>query len=209
MASFVSLAGHYRFLFLRFYCIFLSFPNVHKHFLSLSLSLFLQIELSKSVAFRSIERRATVSKMPFVQRVIEPVFLSRPTQPSQSIATATVTTANDQPTTSSASNASKAKSHDDFTAIANCTLANILRQLASVVLVADEILSDLGNELQSIRDRSTNIQKRIVGVEKTLENVDTTIICKCFSNFGFSFYTLLLEAMHTTHTSFHSLPYFR
>lgn len=106
--------------------------------------------------------------MPFVQRIVEPVFLSRPTQQS-STATA------DQPST-----ASKA-SHDDFTTIANCTLANILRQLASVVLVADEILTDLGNELQTIRVRSNHIQKRIVGVEKTLENVDATIICKCFS----------------------------
>lgn len=121
--------------------------------------------------------------MPFIQRIVEPVFLSRPTQSPQSIATTTTTiataTANDQPSTSNASKASNSKSHDDFTTIANCTLANILRQLASVVLVADEILSDLGSELQSIRDRSVNIQKRIVGVEKSLENVDTTIICKC------------------------------
>lgn len=117
--------------------------------------------------------------MPFIQRIIEPVFLSRPTQQS--------TTAEQQPSstetaTTTTTTVSKAKTttttHDDFTSIANCTLANILRQLASVVLVADEILSDLGNELQTIRDRSNNIQKRIVGVEKSLENIDETIICK-------------------------------
>lgn len=117
----------------------------------------------ESVVVVVVDRRATVSKMPFIQRNVEPVFLSRPTQQS---------TAAEQP-----SNASKS-THDDFTSIANCTLANILRQLASVVLVADGILSELGNELQLIRDRSSNIQKRIVGVEKTLENVETTIICK-------------------------------
>lgn len=128
--------------------------------------------------------------MPFIQRIVEPVFLSRPTQSSQSIVTTTTTAtaaaANGDQQPSTSSNASKAKSHDDFTTIANCTLANILRQLASVVLVADEILSDLGNELQSIRDRSTNIQKRIVGVEKSLENVDATIICKWFFFLVFS-----------------------
>lgn len=100
--------------------------------------------------------------MPFIQRIIEPVFLSRPTQ----------STAPDQP-----SNVTKA-THDDFTSIANCTLANILRQLASVVLVADQILTDLGSELQTIRDRSNNIQQRIIGVEKSLESIDTSIICK-------------------------------
>lgn len=115
--------------------------------------------------------------MPFIQRIVEPVFLSRPTQQS--------TTAEQQPsstaetaTTAVSKTTTTTTTYDDFTSIANCTLANILRQLASVVLVADEILSDLGNELQTIRDRSNNIQKRIVGVEKSLENIDETIICK-------------------------------
>ncbi|XP_055298073.1 uncharacterized protein LOC129566299 isoform X2 [Sitodiplosis mosellana] len=113
--------------------------------------------------------------MPFIQRIVEPVFLSRPTQQS--------TTAEQQPsstaitTTTTVSKATTTTAtHDDFTSIANCTLANILRQLASVVLVADKILSDLGNELHTIRERSNNIQKRIVGVEKSLENIDETII---------------------------------
>lgn len=105
--------------------------------------------------------------MPFIQRIVEPVFLSRPTQ----------STATEQP---SNNNVTKTTHDEDFTSIANCTLANILRQLASVVLVADEILSDLGNELQTIRDRSNNIQKRIIGVGKSLETVDTTRICKLF-----------------------------
>lgn len=118
--------------------------------------------------------------MPFIQRIVEPVFLSRPTQQSttaeqQPSSTATTNTTVSKATTSTAA---AVATHDDFTSIANCTLANILRQLASVVLVADEILSDLGNELQTIRDRSNNIQKRIVGVEKSLENIDETIICK-------------------------------
>lgn len=111
--------------------------------------------------------------MPFIQRVIEPVFLSRPTQQQQQ----QQSSASAQGSTST-SNASKQIQCDDFTSIANCTLANILRQLASVVLVADEILGDLGTELQTIRIRSDKIRKRITNVEKSLENVDSTIICK-------------------------------
>lgn len=118
--------------------------------------------------------------MPFIQRIVEPVFLSRPTQQSTS-STAAAPTTEQQPSTSNATKITTPPTkatHDDFTSIANCTLANVLRQLASVVLVADEILCDLGNELHAIRERSNKIQKRIVGVEKSLENIDTTIICK-------------------------------
>lgn len=119
--------------------------------------------------------------MPFVQRIIEPVFLSRPTQQT--------TTASAAPTTTDESTSTRANQHhqpqpksqqfDDFTTIANCTLANVLRQLASVVLVADEILGNLGDELQSIRIRSERIRKRIIKVEKTIENIEETSICKC------------------------------
>lgn len=124
--------------------------------------------------------------MPFIQRIVEPVFLSRPTQQSTTAAAAAAATTIEQQPSNSAKVTTIVKTtttkptYDDFTSITNCTLANILRQLASVVLVADEILSDLGNELQTIRDRSNNIQKRIIGVEKCLETVDSTIICKCF-----------------------------
>lgn len=135
--------------------------------------------------------------MPFIQRIVEPVFLSRPTQqsttaeqqPSSTATTPTETT----PATTTVSK--KTTTHDDFTSIANCTLANILRQLASVVLIADEILSDLGNELQTIRDRSNNIQKRIVGVEKSLENIDETIICKFNSITQFYFFLYIISVM--------------
>lgn len=108
--------------------------------------------------------------MPFIQRIIEPVFLSRPTQQSTR-----------EESTNQITNETKQNiQYDDFHSVANSTLANVLRQLGSVVLIADEILCDLGNELQAIRNRSDNIQKRIIGVEKSLENIDSTIICKCF-----------------------------
>lgn len=111
--------------------------------------------------------------MPFIQRIIEPVFLSRPTQQTTALA--------NDPTNSAITAAAPPaaqQTNDDFTLIANCTLANVLRQLASVVLVADEILSDLGNELHAIRHRTENIRQRIVGVEKNLENIESTIICE-------------------------------
>lgn len=116
--------------------------------------------------------------MPFIQRTIEPVFLSRPTQQQQQQSSATTSGES-----SSIAKAKKQSQNDDFTLIANCTLANVLRQLGSVVLIADEILSDLGNELHTIRIRSDKIQKRITNVEKSLENIEETIICKYRNGF--------------------------
>lgn len=117
--------------------------------------------------------------MPFIQRTIEPVFLSRPTQQQQQ-QQASATTAGGS---SSIAKAKKQSQNDEFTLIANCTLANVLRQLGSVVLIADEILSDLGNELHRIRIRSDKIRKRITNVEKSLENIEETIICKYRNGF--------------------------
>lgn len=103
--------------------------------------------------------------MPFIQRTIQPVFLSRPTH--QSIPSAII------------ESNSKTTSNDEFNTIANCTLSNVLRQLASVVLIADEILTDLGDELQCIRNRTDIIKKRINGVEKSLDKIDlTAVACK-------------------------------
>lgn len=104
--------------------------------------------------------------MPFIQRIIEPVFVSRPSEHEQTIQT-----------THGKHKKPSINDDDDFTSIANCTLSNVLRQLASVVLIADGIMTDLNGELQIIRSRTEKIRGRINGVEKSLENIDLTIIC--------------------------------
>lgn len=142
--------------------------------------------------------------MPFVQRIIEPVFLSRPTQQSTTDESTSHRTNQHQlqrPQSQSQHHQHQQKQqqsieYDDFTTIANCTLANVLRQLASVVLVADEILGNLGNELQAIRIRSHLIQKRIINVGKTIENIEETTICE-FCIFSFYFSRLLLFLCYT------------
>lgn len=122
--------------------------------------------------------------MPFIQRIVEPVFLSRPTPSSSSAPAAAVAAASSSTSTTSAqvvahSNRNDLSAGDEFTSIANCTLSNILRQLASVILCADEILGGLGDELQTIRIRTENIRRRINGVERILEEeIDETVICK-------------------------------
>lgn len=116
-------------------------------------------------------------QMPFIQRIVEPVFLSRPTPPSPAPATSAAASSSAQQTQS---NRNDLSGGDEFTTIANCTLSNILRQLASVILCADQILGGLGDELQTIRTRTENIKRRINGVERILEEeIDETVICKC------------------------------
>lgn len=105
--------------------------------------------------------------MPFIQRIIEPIFVSRPNEHERT----------KQTTNNNKHKASGAGEDDEFTFIANCTLSNVLRQLASVVLIADEIMTDLNGELQNIRSRTEKIKQRINGVEQSLEHIDLTIIC--------------------------------
>lgn len=114
--------------------------------------------------------------MPFVQRVIHPIFLSRPSQRER------ITPTNDPSNVSTAPKTllsnKQISSNDEFDFIANFTLSNVLRQLASVLLVADEILTDLNDELKNIRHRTENVKQRIDGVERILEGFDSNIIRK-------------------------------
>lgn len=129
--------------------------------------------------------------MPFIQRIIEPVFVSRPTLTTSSSSPEHSQSLIQRPAESSSCASSslsstpqtlKAKSTtttcDDFGAISNCTLSNILRQLASLVLCADGILGSLGDELQRIQHRTEKIKRRLVGVERSIEEIDETIICE-------------------------------
>lgn len=91
-------------------------------------------------------------KMPFVQRVIEPKYLSR----------TSLWDADGKPRVSD----------DELDAVTNNTLSNALRQLASLVLVANDIFTELGNHLQLITERSERLKTKIGLVEQKVEAYD-------------------------------------
>lgn len=91
-------------------------------------------------------------KMPFVQRVIEPKYLSR----------TSLWDAEGRPLVTD----------DELEAVTNNTLSNALRQLASLVLVANDIFTELGNQLQLIAKRSEQLKTKIGQVEEKVEAYD-------------------------------------
>jgi len=101
--------------------------------------------------------------MPLVLRTVEPKYLSRQ-----------VVTAKD----------------DELEAVTNNTLSNVLRQLASLVLLASEIFEGLAEGLQTVHLRSCSLRTTIDRVETKLAeyNPRTVTVRKYFLNFS----TLLL-----------------
>lgn len=90
--------------------------------------------------------------MPFVQRIVEPRFLSR---------TSLRTESGDPLVTDC-----------ELEAVINNTLSNALRQLASLVLVANDIFSELSKDLQDISERSGCLKTKIGKVEGKLKDYD-------------------------------------
>lgn len=90
--------------------------------------------------------------MPFVQRVVEPKFLSR-------------TSLRDE-------NGIPKVSDEELQAVTNCTLSNALRQLASLVLLAEDIFSELTSQLQGITERSKIAQTKIEKINEIVEKYD-------------------------------------
>lgn len=90
--------------------------------------------------------------MPFVQRVVKPKYLSR------------VSLHDDE---------GKPKIKDgELEAVTNFTLSSALRQLASVVLIANEIFEGLSKELEDVTERSTKLRTKINAVEEKIKNFD-------------------------------------
>lgn len=90
--------------------------------------------------------------MPFVQRVVEPKYLSRTTLWDED---------------------GKPKITDgELEAVTNNTLSNALRQLASLVLVADDIFNELRKELCVIAKRSEQLKTKIGVVEEKVAAYD-------------------------------------
>lgn len=90
--------------------------------------------------------------MPFVQRVIEPKYLSR----------TSLWDADGKPIVSD----------DELEAVANSTLTNALRQLASLVLIANDIFTELSGHLEKITERSEKLKIKIGVVEEKVTAYD-------------------------------------
>ncbi|CAH1373174.1 unnamed protein product [Tenebrio molitor] len=90
--------------------------------------------------------------MPFVQRVIEPKFLSRTSLWDEDGKPLVV--------------------DEELEAVTNNTLSNALRQLASLVLVADDIFAELGGQLKEINKRSEGLKAKIEAVEGKVSAYD-------------------------------------
>ncbi|KPJ06046.1 Wiskott-Aldrich syndrome protein family member 1 [Papilio machaon] len=90
--------------------------------------------------------------MPFVQRVVEPKFLSR-------------TSLRDE-------DGRPKVTDEELQAVTNCTLSNALRQLASLVLLAEDIFSDLTSQLQEITERSKVARAKIEKINESVEKYD-------------------------------------
>lgn len=99
--------------------------------------------------------------MPFIQQVISPVNLSRPDPTNEKYRRDDIC-------------------GDEFGFITNYTLSNVLRQLASVLLVADGIFQDLNVELNTIRQRTDKVKQQIEYVDKTLEEYDLEVLREFF-----------------------------
>ena len=90
--------------------------------------------------------------MPFVQRVIEPKYLSRISLHDE--------------------NGAPLITDCELEAIANNTLCNALRQLASLVVIANDIFVDLTKQLEDVSDRSKTLKVKIEQVGERLGHFD-------------------------------------
>lgn len=95
-------------------------------------------------------------KMPFIQRIVEPKFLSKTSLRNE--------------------DGESIVSDYELEAVTNNTLSNALRQLASLVLVANDIFTELTKELQKVSTRSSALKTKIGDVEKKVEQYDPKLI---------------------------------
>ncbi|XP_049804016.1 uncharacterized protein LOC126242075 [Schistocerca nitens] len=90
--------------------------------------------------------------MPFIQRIVEPIYLSR--QSLHKEESASVVT------------------EYELEAVTNNTLSNALRQLASLVVIANDIFDDLAKQLQDVSERATKLRTRIDLIEEKVSAFD-------------------------------------
>lgn len=94
--------------------------------------------------------------MPFVQRVVQPKFLSRINLHDEG---------------------GKPKIKDgELEAVTNFTLSSALRQLASVVLIANDIFEGLNKQLEDVSARTARLRTRINSVEEAVTSYDPKMV---------------------------------
>jgi len=134
--------------------------------------------------------------MPFVQRVVNPVYISRTTRTRTTTATTAGTVSAGVTTVIASSSTTATTSNttigggvggynrsqpvpvtdNELETVTNITLSNALRQLASLVLIANDIFTDLNKELESVGVRSSKIKKRIDLLEKNVTEFDPKLV---------------------------------
>lgn len=72
--------------------------------------------------------------------------------------------------------AAKIVSGHEFESISNLTLSNALRQLASLVLLANDIFDELQTELLSVGERARTVQRKIIAVEQRVSVYDPKMV---------------------------------
>lgn len=94
--------------------------------------------------------------MPFVQRVVEPKYLSRVVLHKED---------------------GRPKIDDgELEAVTNSTLSCALRQLASVVLIANDIFEGLNKGLEDVTQRTGRLRARINSLEEKVERYDPKMV---------------------------------
>lgn len=107
--------------------------------------------------------------MPFVQRIVNPVFISRSTSRPNNIK-------NRQDEEHNSSSSSRAINDYELETVTNLTLSNALKQLASLVLIADDIFTELNKELKCVSERCLVIKERINILEKKVDEHDPKLV---------------------------------
>lgn len=128
--------------------------------------------------------------MPFVQRVVNPVFIARKTPHSNNNKNGGKDVTDGQEGTSKSGrrvgvgaggSVDNVPHHtpvedNELEAVTNRTLSNALRQLASLVLIANDIFMDLNKELRTITERSTTIKVRITALVEIVDSRDAKLV---------------------------------
>lgn len=109
--------------------------------------------------------------MPFVKRVVTPKYVCRKKQPS------TLPPGGSSIQSDSTSVVVVLPLQDyELETITNVTLSNALRQLASLLLISNEIFAELNGELEGITKRSLDLKERIEVLNKKVDNFDPKLV---------------------------------
>lgn len=119
--------------------------------------------------------------MPFSQRVVTPIFISRAKRapiaaPAPTTTNHNVNDLDNISPTETPLTTSIAVTDHEFEAVTNLTLSNALRQLASLVLIANDIFTELNKELHHIGDRTLVLKERIDTLDERVVQFDPKLV---------------------------------